>query len=114
MMRERMSRPSSSVPNQCECVGGVSRLGRLMDAGSCGAIHGAKIAKIKKTMTTTTPIAAKGLWRAFPRMRRVKEMAVVDTAVYLTRKIAQFRGALLTPLWASRSAHAACMADALL
>jgi hypothetical protein len=35
-----------------------------MDAGSRGAIHGAKRAKMTKTITNTTPTAARGLWRA--------------------------------------------------
>src|ERR1700683_3720595 len=74
MMRERMSRPSSSVPNQCACDGVLRRAGKLMAAGSCGAIHGANRAKIKKTITRTSPVAASGLWRAVRR----NEMAVVD------------------------------------
>src|SRR5581483_5213639 len=56
-----------------------------MDAGSCGAIHGASRAKITKTRTSTTPTAARGLWRAFPTIRRRKEMAAVDTPRILTR-----------------------------
>src|SRR5271165_4350085 len=78
MMRERMSRPSSSVPNQCACDGESRRAGRLMAAGSCGAIHGANRAKITKTITNTTPVAASGLWRTFPAAQRRNEMAVVD------------------------------------
>ena len=35
-----------------------------MWAGFCGASHGAKTAKITKMTTRTTPVAAKGLWRA--------------------------------------------------
>src|SRR5260370_42573504 len=61
--RERMSRPSSSVPHQC-CVEGVcKRFGRSMCAGSCGAIQGAKTAEKTKMDTSKTPTAAKGLWR---------------------------------------------------
>src|ERR1700692_2446609 len=78
MTRERMSRPSSSVPNQCADDGGSRREGRWIDVGSCGAIQGAKRAKIIKTMTSTTPAAASGLWRAFPATRRRNEMAAVD------------------------------------
>src|SRR6202165_2997668 len=72
--RERMSRPSSSVPHQC-CVEGVcKRFGRSMCAGSCGAIQGAKIAAKTKMDTNTPPMAASGLWRA----TRGSEMARED------------------------------------
>src|SRR5207249_10424951 len=64
MTRERMSRPSSSVPNQCAVQGEESRVGSSMWAGSCGAIQGAKRAKITKITTNTTPMAANGLCRA--------------------------------------------------
>src|SRR5271169_936246 len=50
-----------------------------MAAGSCGAIQGANSAKITKTTTSTTPVAASGLWRAFRATLRRNEMAVVDT-----------------------------------
>src|ERR1019366_6182509 len=80
MMRERMSRPSSSVPNQWACDGMARRAGRLMAAGSCGAIQGANSAKITNTMTSTAPVAASGLWRAFPAAQRRNEMAVEDMA----------------------------------
>src|SRR6266568_3607554 len=73
-----MSRPSSSVPNQCADDGGSSRMGKWMEAGSCGAIQGANRANATKTMTSTTPIAASGLWRAFPATRRRSEMAAAD------------------------------------
>src|SRR5580658_7102605 len=49
-----------------------------MAAGSCGAIQGAKSAKIRKTVTSTTPVAASGLWRAFTATERRNETAVVD------------------------------------
>src|ERR1700733_2489169 len=42
-----------------------------MCAGSCGAIQGAKIAHATKRMTSATPMAASGLWRA----RRVPLLA---------------------------------------
>src|ERR1700682_6447025 len=64
MRRERMSRPSSSVPHQCCVEGACKRFGRSMCAGSCGAIQGAKIAEKTKMDTNTTPTAANGLWRA--------------------------------------------------
>src|SRR5579864_5318100 len=73
-----MSRPSSSVPNQCADEGGPRRAGKLIDAGSCGAIHGANSANITKTTTSTTPAAASGLWRAFPATRRPNDMAALD------------------------------------
>src|SRR5713226_540263 len=72
--RERMSRPSSSVPQRCCDEGGCSRWGRSMWAGSWGAIQGAKRAQRTNTTTDTTPTAANGLWRA----RRGSEMAAVD------------------------------------
>src|SRR6266446_6103218 len=72
--RERMSRPSSSVPHQCCAEGVCKRFGRSMCAGSCGAIHGAKMAEKTKIDTNTTPTAASGLWRA----TRWSEMATVD------------------------------------
>src|SRR6266404_9914946 len=72
--RERMSRPSSSVPHQCRAVGLCRRFGKSMCAGSCGAIQGAKIAEKTKMETRTTPMAASGLWRA----TRGSEMARVD------------------------------------
>src|ERR1700735_4910399 len=78
MMREKMSRPSSSVPNQCARDGASSRAGRLMEAGSCGAIQGAKSAKITKIKTNSTPNAASGLRRAVRR----NEMAAV--AIFLS------------------------------
>src|ERR1700692_471270 len=74
MRRERMSRPSSSVPHQCCGEGVCKRFGRSMCAGSCGAIQGAKIAENTKMETNTTPTAANGLWRA----TRGSEMARVD------------------------------------
>src|SRR5579864_4571389 len=73
-----MSRPSSSVPNQCVDDGGARRAGKLIDAGSRGAIHGANSAKMTKTTTSTTPAAASGLCRAFPATRRRNEMAALD------------------------------------
>src|SRR5467141_3856685 len=74
--RERMSRPSSSVPHQCWAEGVCNRFGKSMWAGSWGAIQGAKIAEKTKMDTNTTPTAAKGLWRAM----RGSEMATVDIA----------------------------------
>src|SRR3982074_160327 len=74
MIRERMSRPSSSVPNQGAGGGKPRRAGRSIEAGSWGAIQGANTAKITKMVTKTTPVDASGLWLA---VRRI-EMAAVD------------------------------------
>src|SRR5437868_5119825 len=59
-----MSRPSSSVPHQCDELGGSRRVGKLIRAGSCAASQGAKMAPSTKSVTSTTPIAASGLRRA--------------------------------------------------
>jgi len=56
-----MSRPSSSDPQICRREGGASRLARLIWAGSCGAIKGAKMANTIKQITKMQPIAARGL-----------------------------------------------------
>ena len=50
-----------------------------MDAGSWGAIQGANSAKIMKTTTNITPVAARGLWRA---VRRNEMAAVVIPSYY--------------------------------
>lgn len=50
-----------------------------MDAGSCGAIQGANNAKIMKITTNTTPVAARGLWRA---VRRNEMVAVWISSYY--------------------------------
>src|SRR4030081_4115262 len=71
--RERMSRPSSSVPPQCCGEGVCRRFGKSMCAGSCGAIQGAKIAENTKMDTNTTPKAANGLWRVMRGSERDKE-----------------------------------------
>src|SRR6266404_5182201 len=64
MTREKMSRPNSSVPNQCATEGGANRAGKLSAAGSCGASSGANIANTTKMITITAPAAAKGRLRA--------------------------------------------------
>src|SRR6266849_6465917 len=76
MMRERMSRPSSSDPQTCANDGGESRVARLICAGSCGASHGANTAQTVKKTTNTTPIAASGL----RRVSRGTEMAIADNS----------------------------------
>src|SRR5579863_109822 len=74
MRRERMSRPSSSVPAQWADEGDDRRTGRSMWAGSWGAIHGAKTARVMKITTRTAPVVARTLWRA----ARGSEMGAVD------------------------------------
>src|SRR5919198_6539970 len=69
-----MSLPSSSVPHQCISEGPDKRCGKSINAGSCGASQGAKIANTTKIETSTTPVVASGLLRAARR----KEMAVAD------------------------------------
>src|SRR5271165_1890319 len=49
-----------------------------MEAGSWGAIQGAKRAKITKITTRTTPVAASGLWRAIVAIRLRNGMAAGD------------------------------------
>src|SRR6266403_425066 len=81
-----MSRPRSSVPHQRERLGGSSRAGRLIWAGSCGASHGANIAHRTKAITSSTPAVANGLWRAM----RGSEIALVDILENpLTAKLAK-------------------------
>src|SRR6266853_3154204 len=54
-VRDRTSRPSSSVPNQCCAPGGRKRSGRLWAAGSRGASHGAKTAIRTSNTVTARP-----------------------------------------------------------
>src|SRR5579859_5356286 len=81
MTRERMSRPSSSVPNQWTALGGCSLMGRSSSAGSLGAIHGANRAKKMKMATNTIPAAAS----RFRRPRVVAAVQVVDRAILLPK-----------------------------
>lgn len=67
-----MSLPNSSDPQICLSEGGANRLARLICAGSCGAIHGAKIANTMKQATNMQPIAASG----FRLASRGSEIAV--------------------------------------
>src|SRR5262249_27594891 len=61
MTREKISRPSSSVPNQWAALGGCNREGRSTSLGFFGASQGANSAKITKIVTRTTPAVAKRL-----------------------------------------------------
>src|SRR5438270_4975373 len=72
-----MSRPSSSVPNQCAPLGGCSREGKSMLMGLCGAIHGANSAKMMNNVTSTMPIDASTL--RFPNVAAVFQ--VVESAI---------------------------------
>src|SRR5580704_3093892 len=81
MRRERMSRPSSSVPHQWADEGGERRAGRSMWAGSWGASHGARIARMIKIATSTAPVVARALCRA----TRWSEMGRVDMGRLLSR-----------------------------
>src|SRR5579864_1909657 len=72
-----MSRPNSSVPNQCAPLGGWSREGKSMLLGFCGAIHGANCAKVMNTATSTMPMDASTLRR--PNVAAV--FHVVESAI---------------------------------
>src|SRR5579872_603294 len=108
-MRERMSRPSSSLPNQCAADGPSRRAGRLIDAGSCGAIHGANTAKTTNVRISTTPIAASGLWRACPAIERPDEMEALDIGNQLCREVLRLPGDYVLirkpPAWTVRMRH---------
>src|SRR5882672_7772830 len=54
-VRERMSRPSSSVPIQCARDGDASLAGRFCAAGSAGAIQGANRAANNKMTALFAP-----------------------------------------------------------
>ncbi len=56
MMRDRMSRPNSSVPRRYWTLGAVRRARRSWSAGSFGARYGANTAMNTMTMTITPPI----------------------------------------------------------
>lgn len=71
-----MSLPNSSDPHICRSEGGDNRVAKLICAGSCGAIQGAKTANTIKQATKTQPIAASGLRLA----RRGSEIVVVAIA----------------------------------
>src|SRR5947209_6504471 len=58
-----MSRPSTSVPSQCAALGGWSRAGKSIRAGSWGAIQGANNANTTKMATSTIPVVARRLRR---------------------------------------------------
>ena len=69
MMRERMSRPMSSVPSRKRVLppstqaGGARKASRYCSAGGCGATTSAKIAARAMTTITTRPASAPRLSR---------------------------------------------------
>src|SRR5215831_14099577 len=74
-----MSRPSSSVPNQCAELGGCSREGKSILLGFCGAIHGANSANTINTATNTMPADASMLRRpSVAAVVHVVERAMVN------------------------------------
>jgi hypothetical protein len=74
-----MSRPNSSDPQICLSEGGANRVAKLICAGSCGAIHGAKTANTIKQATKTQPIAASGL-RLASRGSEITLVAIAEIA----------------------------------
>ena len=79
-----MSRPNSSDPQICLSEGGDSRVAKLICAGSCGAIQGAKTANTMKQTTKTQPIAARG----FRLANLGNEITLVDIAVIADASLA--------------------------
>ena len=65
--RLRISRPSWSVPNQCEDEGGNNRSAKDCRSGSAGASAGARLATTISTKTMTIPLAASGFARRVSR-----------------------------------------------
>src|SRR5215467_12557047 len=57
-IRERISRPNSSLPNGCCQEGPSSRSFSFWSAGSYGASHGAKIADTVNATTIVKPTSA--------------------------------------------------------
>src|SRR4029077_711645 len=98
-----MSRPNSSVPNQCAADGGINREGKLSVAGSWGASSGANIANITKTITITAPAVAKGRLRACSAVAEKEFELITDVAIAKTsygitccRRLTSLSGILLT------------------
>lgn len=79
-----MSRPNSSDPQIWRREGGARRVGKLICAGSWGAIQGAKTANTIKQTTKTQPIAASG----FRLASRGNEIAVVAIPVIAEASLA--------------------------
>src|SRR5580765_288134 len=84
-MRERTSRPRSSVPNGCAHVGALRIWAQSVLSGSRGAIHGAPNARIAKSSTTAAPARAGGRCRARSQPRASRLILLVDVGVAATR-----------------------------
>src|SRR5437870_2217334 len=70
MMREKLSRPASSVPKRWLPVGGCSRFITSRSSGLCGATSGPKAATSAHAPTMTAPIHSAVLLRALSRWPR--------------------------------------------
>ena len=67
--RDRTSRPTWSVPNQCAALGACSR-SKSWASGSNGRIHGASTATSSQKSTMTPPATASGVRNCFEMRRR--------------------------------------------
>src|SRR6185312_8557203 len=76
MTRLKMSRPSSSVPNQCKADGALRTLVQLCATGSYGVTRGAKIASRMNSTITARPNTAP-LRRNSRRVRRRHGVSIV-------------------------------------
>ena len=84
MIRERMSRPSSSVPSRCVLDGCASTALKSVADAEYGATHGARIAARAKIVATTNPAIANGRRasrRRRNRLRRARGDSTSDAAV---------------------------------
>src|SRR5215213_8065430 len=69
-MRLSTSRPSCSVPSQCEAEGGVRRVERICLRGFAGARNGANTAMMANVAISTKPATVRGLRRQAGRRGR--------------------------------------------
>src|SRR5437588_7260994 len=67
MMREKLSRPASSVPKRWLAVGGCSRFITSRSSGLCGATSGPKAATSAHAPTMAAPVQSAVLLRALNR-----------------------------------------------
>jgi hypothetical protein len=70
-MRERLSRPSWSVPSQFSALGPLSLRMTVCSSGSKGAISGAKTASTTWSATTASAMQSSGCSR---RSRRIVQL----------------------------------------
>src|SRR6185295_12477548 len=84
-MRERTSRPRSSVPNGCAHVGGLRIWAQSVRSGSLGATHGAPNARIAKSSTTAAPARAGGRRRARRQPRASRPILFMGAGAAATR-----------------------------